>query len=76
MFKIKLRNFIKELFCLHKNTVTKTRDIGLQSFNTIECLDCGKVMVKKIWIKNIFYMELGGMENGILCRNRKKYDKF
>lgn len=48
MFKIKLRNFIKELLCPHKNTVAKTRDIGLQNFNTIECLDCGKVMVKRI----------------------------
>lgn len=48
MFKVWLRRFLKELFCSHKNLSVRTMDIGLQTFNTTECLECGKAWVKEI----------------------------
>lgn len=48
MFKIKLRRFLKELLCLHKDLDIRTMDIGTQSFNTITCKK-----YKKAWVKEI-----------------------
>lgn len=48
MFKIKLRRFLKELFCLHKDLDIRTREIGFQKYNMITCKKCDKMMTEKI----------------------------
>ena len=48
MLKIKLRRFLKELFCLHKELDVRTTDVGFQSFNTMTCKKCGKIMTEEV----------------------------
>lgn len=44
--KVRVRKFLKELTCLHKDFTAKTRMTGMQEFLICECNKCGKVWVE------------------------------
>lgn len=44
--KVKLREFIKELKCSHKQYTRDSRRCGFQDFIYCECKNCGKTWVE------------------------------